>query len=355
MTEDNKDLTTSLLILITGVALIFLANTEIEKLYPTSSRVIETLGITLTGYAPIRSILYLKNIISDGLTSKSINRNFFSKVKQVRIMKDLPIFFVVDIEGCITPPHRTQINLRQFQRLRGYCDYVKLYPEKKFPPFVIFTGRSQGYVELLAQSLGVTENNLDLPFVIENGSALYYPAKKKTEMLLNSDQRNLIQETQNLLINKLPNNEFEPKVSMVTINAVLGEETIDVLRQKVWTILNDANLIEKLIVSSTASSVDISVIDFNKISGIKRVLNIYHKLRPENKDKGLEHVIAMADSTSDLCVLKEVGKSYCPGKEAHPEICSFIEKNCGVDNIIDSSQIDFIMAVIEKETGLKVI
>lgn len=355
MKENNHDLLVNLLILVTGLALI-LYSKDIEITSPSLFRVSETIGISLSGYAPIRLMMHSKSMFDARLTSKLIDRNFLYKVREVESIKDLPIFIALDIEGCITPPYRTQIDLRKFQRLRGYCDYVKCDNEGKFPPIVIYTGRSQGYVELLAQALGTTDNNnLDLPYVIENGSALYYPVSKKTEILITPEQRKCIQETHRLLADKLPNNEFEPKVCMVTINTVAGEETIDELRQEVWSIINDAKLLDKLIISSTASAVDITIRNFDKFSGLKRVLDVYYKLRPENMGKGLEHVVTVADSTSDLCVIKGAGNAYCPSQEAHPEICEFIEKTYGHENIIDSSQIDFVMEVIERETGLRVI
>lgn len=355
MKENDHSLAANLLILVTGLTLI-LYSKDIEITSPSFFKVSETIGISLVGYAPIRLGIHVKNIFDSHLTSKLIDHNFRYNVREVKSIKDLPIFIALDIEGCITPPYRTQIDLRKFQRLRGYCDYVKYDNEKKFPPLVIYTGRSQGYVELLTQALGMTDdNNLDLPFVIENGSALYYPVSKKTEILISPEQRKCIQETHRLLADKLPNNEFEPKVCMVTINTVAGEETIDELRQKVWSIINDAKLLDKLIINSTASAVDVTVAHFDKITGIKKVLDVYYKLRPENMNKGLDHVVTAADSTSDLCVIKDVGNAYCPSQEAHPEVSEFIEKTFGGENIIDSNQIDFVMEVIERETGLRVI
>jgi HAD superfamily hydrolase (TIGR01484 family) len=354
MTEDNQDIKTYLLIFVTGLALIFLSKTNIEITSPYISRTFEVLGFSLVGYAPIRVIMNLKDIIENRRASKSIENVFRWKAKEVESKKDLPIFIAADIEGCITPPHRAQIDLRKFQRLRGYCEFVKSSTSRKYPPIVIFTGRSQGYVELLAQSLGMMDSYLELPFVIENGSALYYPASKQTKRLLDLGQMKLIRDIHSLLLDKLPNNEFEPKVFMVTINAIPGE-TIDQLRQKVWTILKNENLFDILRVDSTASAVDITAKGIDKISGLKKVLEIYHGLRPENSDKGLEHIVAVGDSTSDLCVLKEVGKAYCPAKDAHPEVTKYITEKFGDEYIIDKSHIDFVMNVIERETGIKII
>jgi len=88
------------------------------------------------------------------------------------------------------------------------------------------TGRSQGYVELLAQSLGIVDRgNIDLPFVIENGSAIYYPVSKKTRRLISNDQMKLIQEIYIVLTDNLIENEFEPKVYMITINPATGEKS----------------------------------------------------------------------------------------------------------------------------------
>jgi hypothetical protein len=108
----------------------------------------------------------------------------------------------------------------------------------------IFTGRSQGYVELLAQSLGMVKDDRDLPVAIECGTALYYPHSKKTERLTppgkEAAYRQLIRNIEELLREKLPSREFEPKCYMVTINPEPPNETTDQLLPKVYRIIEDA-------------------------------------------------------------------------------------------------------------------
>src|SRR5688500_10596975 len=105
------------------------------------------------------------------MSRTTIDNSFCSAVRIVSVKSGLPLLIASDIEGCITPPDRTEIDLLKFHRLRAYCEFVKANPE--FPQIIALTGRSQGYVELLAQSLGMLNSPFDIPFVIENGAALY--------------------------------------------------------------------------------------------------------------------------------------------------------------------------------------
>ena len=171
--DKENSLSIDLLILVSGLALILLANTSIATPSTMASKALETIGLAMAGYAPIKMLLYIGGRFSERRTKKSIDRLFRSAVKIVSTKSELPIIIASDVEGCITPPYRTEVDLRKFQRLRTYCEFVKTNPE--FPQIIIFTGRSQGYVELLAQSLGMLNSPFDIPFVIENGAALYRP------------------------------------------------------------------------------------------------------------------------------------------------------------------------------------
>ena len=295
-------------------------------------------------------------VLKDHLEEKSTYRPFNCKVKGGDRKKMLPLFIAVNVGGCITPPDRTEIDLRKFQRLRCYCEHVRKNHERKFPPIVIYTGRSQGYVELLAQSLGMVENSMDLPFVIENGSALYYPASKKTIPLTSPNQNKWIQEVHRILADELGENTFEPKVGMITINAIKGE-TIGELEHKVAKKMKTCrkNVFDKLKIHTTASAVDITPEGIDKISGLKETLAVYHSLRPESEDKSLEDVVAIVNDTSDLDIINEVCNAYCSKQNAPHEVKQAIAEKFGKDNIIESDQIDLVMEVIVRETGLRVV
>ena len=318
------------------------------------SNYLQTFSFMMLGSA----VTLVLGVSKDHLEEKSTYRPFNCKVKEVDRKKMLPIFIAINVGGCITPPDRTEIDLRKFQRLRCYCEHVRKNHERKFPPIVIYTGRSQGHVELLAQSHGMVENSMDLPFVIENGSALYYPASKKTSPLTSSNQNKWIQEVHRILADELGENTFEPKVGMITINAIKGQETISELKEKVakkMSTICRKNVFKELMIHTTASAVDIMPKGIDKISGLKETLAVYHRLRPESGDKSLEDVVAIVNDTSDLCVINGVRNAYCSNQNAHQEVKQDIEEKFGKDNIIESDQIDFVMKVIEIETGLQVV
>lgn len=349
MTKTENTITRDLLILVGGVALILLANTSIVKPSTMASRVLETMGLAMAGYAPIRLLLYTKTLISERKTQKSIDRIFRSAVKVVSRKTDLPIVIASDVEGCITPPYRTQVDLRKFQRLRTYCEFVKANPE--FPQIVVFTGRSQGYVELLAQALGMLNGPFDIPFVIENGAALYRPTSKKTILLLNSDQLKAVQAAQMLLNSVLIDNEFEPKTFMVTINPN-DRQTVDVLREQVTLILQEHNLLGSLTIASSASAVDITPKNVDKLSGLREVLKYFPR---DARDQSLSAIVALGDHVSDINVIKNVGRAYCPAENVHSEVRKLIETRFGLDHVINLSHIDFVLAVIEKECGIHIV
>jgi len=355
MRDNDIGFTGRLLIFVSGLALIFLAHTGIEITSPTASRSFEAIGIGLVGYAPIEFLLSSRIRIAEKNNQKSIDQLFRSAVKVSTPGKDLPIFIAVDVEGCLTPPHRAEVNLRQFQRLRGYCEFVKTSAGQQYPPIVIYTGRSQGYVELLAQSLGMINPSLDLPFVIENGSALYFPSSRKTLPLATPEQRGALESTSHYLTETLSENEFEPKSYMISINPKPGRESIDELREKVILSLQGKNLLKELTVSSTASAVDVTIKNINKHIGLKEVLKIYHNLKPDRRDYDLKKVTALGDSTSDLCVIENVGEAFCPTHDVHPEVRAYVEDHFGIDNVIDKKHIHFVIEVVERTCGLKLL
>lgn len=347
--DKENTLSRDLLILVSGLALILLANTNIATPSTMASKALETIGLAMAGYAPIKMILYIRGRFSERRTKKSIDRLFRSAVKIVSTKTELPIIIASDVEGCITPPYRTEVDLRKFQRLRTYCEFVKANPE--FPQIIIFTGRSQGYVELLAQSLGMLNSPFDIPFVIENGAALYRPTSKKTILLLTPEQLKAVQEAQMLLNDVLPDNEFEPKTFMVTINPN-ERQTVDELREQVTLILQKNDLLEVLTIASSASAVDITPKNIDKLSGLKEVLKYYPR---DRQDRTLSTIIALADHISDINVIKNVGGAYCPAENVHSEVRNLIEARFGSDHVINFSHIDFVLAVIEKECGIRII
>jgi len=355
MTAKGDTITKHLLLFVSGLALIFLAHTQIETVSPMTSRALEALGFALAGYAPIRLVMSIGRQLSEGWRTRLIDRLFRSGVSVVSPEKDLPLLIVADCEGCITPADRSEVDLRKFQRLRGYCEFVKSKAGRDFPPIMVYTGRPQGYVEMLVQSLGMIDSAFDLPFVIEHGAALYYPAAKKIKPLITDEQRKLIQGIHSLLTRKMPQNEFEPKMYMVTINPIQGQQKIDELQQKVIVTLRAAGKLDSLTINSCASAVDITPKGISKLSGLEEALKVYHSLRPNRRGQGFDFITGVGDSTSDLCVIERLSTAYCPSNNVDPEVCRYVQEHFPADHVIDRKHIDFVIAVIEKECGLHLI
>lgn len=339
------------LIFFIGVAFILLANTDAFS--GASKRVVEGIGLAVMGYAPIRLLVATPGLYRARRTKRRLDGLFEPTVRVVAPRVAFPIFIATDVEGCLTPPYRSPLDLRKFQRLRSYSDFARQNREQGYPPIVVFTGRSQGYVELLVQALGIIDLELDLPSVIENGCGLYFPGRRETIPLITDEQREIMNTVFSVLRTSLLKNEFEPKVYMVTVNPMAGQMTQD-LYNRVYEVLNHAGLRTEVNIDSTASAVDITPQGASKLTGLERVVEEYRRLRP-SRSATLTDVIALGDSTSDLPVIRAVGRAYCPAEEVHPEVRKLVEEKCGVEHVVNRHHIDFVLAVVEHETGLHVI
>jgi len=339
-----------LLILVSGLALVLVASNQVLAGTGSAASALAAIGFAMAGYAPIRLVLHSAEIVRDRRTGRSIDRLFQSAVRIVEPNLDLPLFIAADIEGCITPANRGEVDLRRFQRLRGYSEFVKRNPE--YPQLVIFSGRSQGYVELLAQALGMLNSPLDLPFVIENGSALYLPTSKRTVSLLTPHQLHTLQQARTHVMSSLTENEFEPKYQMVTVNPKDEHQTIDELRDAVNDVLRAAGILDDLVVTSTASAVDVTVRGVDKLSGLQEVLKYYPGDKPH---VDLGRVVAIADHLSDRRIVQNVGSAYCPAESVHPEIRELVVNRFGSDHVINAPCTDFVSMVIERECGVRIV
>jgi hydroxymethylpyrimidine pyrophosphatase-like HAD family hydrolase len=332
-----------------GLVLILLGNTD--ALPGTSQRIVEGIGLAVMGYAPIRLIVAAPGLLRARRARRRLDGLFEPIVRVVATPGALPIFIATDVEGCLTPPHRSTVELRKFQQIRSYSDFARVNSAKGYPPLVMYTGRSQGYVELLVQALGLNDPNLDLPSVIENGCALYFPGRRQTVPLITDRQRETMTNVASVLRSSLAANEFEPKVYMVTLNPTAGQMVQD-LYSRVFEALGRANLRAEVDINTTASAVDITPKGASKLTGLEKTVQEYRQMRPEQRAT-LTDVVALGDSTSDLPVLDAVGRAYCPAQEVHPEVRRRIETKYGADHVIDRHHIDFVLSVIERETGLR--
>ena len=346
--DRDYHLTRNLLILAFGFVFILLSQVDPISQSRIGAGVLAAIGIAMVGYAPIQLFVYFQYLVGDKRRERAIDDAMRASVRRQVDKTELPTFFAIDISGLITPSNREEIDLRRLQRLKAYCSFVKTHPQ--FPPIVLFTGRSQGYVELLVQSLGMLNMPLDLPHIIENGSAFYRATAKRVLPLLSTEQIHLVQRTRRLLSDAFPHNEMEPKAYMITLNTIEGE-TIGDLREKVAAILTEQNLREDLHLSSSATGVDLTPRGITKQVALNRVLEYCSS---EVKQRGLQAVVALGDTLSDLDVLRSVGRAYCPAENVDLEVRTFVQTNFGADNIIPGKDIDIVIKAIEKECGLKI-
>jgi hydroxymethylpyrimidine pyrophosphatase-like HAD family hydrolase len=244
------------------------------------------------------------------------------------LMAEIPELIVSDIDGCITPPFRTEINPYKLARLRAYCRFAAKHPE--YPSLCFYTGRSQGYAEFLAQVLGMTKAGNEIPFIIENGAALYYPVKKETVLYINSDQIQSIGKARLCLEAKLYDNEFEIKTFMVTINPKTGEKIAE-LHERVVLVLNENSLMDEVVVTQTASFIDISPKGISKFEAVKKAVDQF--VRGDSIDEKLRKVVALGDQQADRDVLTSVGKAFCPA-DADQALKNELKK-INPDSVID--------------------
>lgn len=281
-------------------------------------------------------------------TPKAILADKKTSVTILNKKETLPIFIATDIEGCITPQNRGEIDLSKLEKLNAYCQFVK--SNSIYPQIVFFTGRSQGYVELLAQCLGMINGMpLDLPCVIENGAALYFPMSKKTIPLTSNEQLKVINETKNILISAFSENRFEPKGYMITINN-REDQIIEDLHSEIKERLRDAGVSNELETGTSATAIDITAKGINKLSGVLEILS-YYKMAAQTGD--LQNIVAVGDHTSDYKVLDSVGIGYCPSN-AHLDVKTRITKKFGDKNIIDADYVDLILHIIKEECGIAI-
>ncbi len=357
-----------MLVTVTGIALVFFANAGVLVADSTPARVVESVGIAMAGFAPIRLIIYASERTGTEWRRKYIRRVCRYRVERAggRKVADLPVIIAADIEGCITPPERSMIDLSDFARLRAYGDFARDQPQ--YPPLVLFTGRSQGYVELMAQSLGLIDASRDVPFVIENGAALYFPHQKRTLKLITEAEEDEIREVYSYLKSIFVGREFEPKSYMVTINPGDGEP-VEQLFYEVKQQLEP----RAVNVTHSASAVDVTLDGYSKLEGLKAALEQLTTLRNEawaplwalgaapTVDDLLSRTVAIGDSPSDIEVLGVTGRAYSTDTGGgHPqvtEVLTVARPASGLREgvILHQKHIGFVIEAIQRECGIRII
>lgn len=301
------------------------------------------------------------------------------------------------VDGCITPADRGNVDILKILKLKTYLSCLINNgnyggEENKKPIIIISTGRSQGYVELLCQVLGLSSGLVcdtvykDISFVIENGAALYNPVTKTTKCILNTKEKMIIEYVRYLMHESFKDNVFEPKSFMVTINPV-GLQKIDDLKDEVNNVLEgkgrDESVVAKIMqsvisnnskhgfimvlseiqngrirlkdfvrVENSNTSVDISIKGRSKS---KAFFDVMDKLNERHKYYKKESTVYIAESSSDMEIIGGgVGAAYC-SEEAPYEIRQMIAEKFGKESVKKEKDIDLFIDILEKYSGVKIV
>jgi hypothetical protein len=324
----------------------------LNPIAPPLGAILAKAGIGLVGYSSISLVGVTNRAIQGNRTTSRIDKLFQDSISLYQPSGEIPALIGTNIEGCISTAHRGAIDLRKLFQMRAYCNFLKTDEGKEYPPIVICTGRSQGYVELLAQTLGLSDDGLDLPFIIEMGAALYYPSSKRTESWLIEEEELLIDEIKSVLKRELRDIVFEPKSFIVTVNPS-GAETTDQLYERIFASLSGEGLAGRVNIIRGNTAVDITPQRINKISALRQVVRDYTR-RKFGKAKDLESIVYIAESNGDMEIINHVKEAYCSESEATFDVERNVRDRFGANHILRETNIDVFLTVLEKTCGIKI-
>ncbi len=124
------------------------------------------------------------------------------------------------------------------------------------------------------------------------------------------------------------------------------------LRQSVIQFLTVNNLALCFDVGSSASAVDITPKNVNKLSGLEAVIFELKKINKNIKKDNQYDFVAIGEHTSDIPVLEKSKRAYCPGNSSD-FVRQILEKNGMKKNVISKEYVDVILEALERECGLK--
>jgi HAD superfamily hydrolase (TIGR01484 family) len=206
---------------------------------------------------------------------------------------------VSDVEGVITPPKRTASNLRGQKGIQEYC---KLAPKYQSPPIILVTGRPAPYVEAVIQDIGALGPYFNIPSVIENGAAFwdhncrqiirynsYVNFNQWKEVGVSVDE---IMKKYSANIRKEPGKEVCISLNPIELSV---EDVYDIVLEEI----TKKNINDLVDVTHSASAVDITPKNVNKLSGLECVLN--------RAGIPFEKVLGIGDTLGDVQWLEKVG------------------------------------------------
>jgi len=196
---------------------------------------------------------------------------------------------ICDIDGCLTKGKNHSLQLIKLQRIK------KLIKNSSWI-FSISTGRSQPYVELFCQILGITE-----PCICENGSYLYDPLKNK---VIYPSRNDYYQKLHNLKTTLIPqilkgiNYTYEVgKEASISINSSCEISFLfELLKKKITD--------EGFSITFSHTAVDIMLPNIDKGKGV----DFYFEYMKYSPDK----IMGIGDSVGDIPFLLKSDVICCP-------------------------------------------
>lgn len=185
--KEKEELLVQGLILAVSAFTIALSSSLVATV-PPLGEFLAKVGIAVVGYSSINLTRVLIKVIQDEKRISRIDRLFGDLIKFSEEPDELPILIGTNVEACISTAYRGTIDIVKLSKLRAYCKLIKEPRGQKYPPIIICTGRSQEYVEFISQILGLVDDDLKVPFIIEMGAALYYPSSRKMKSLLYEEE-----------------------------------------------------------------------------------------------------------------------------------------------------------------------
>lgn len=229
------------------------------------------------------------------------------------------LFYLIDIDGCLTEGKNKNINLKYFSRLLKTLSTVDRYS--------LCTGRSAVYVESIAQFLSLNDW-----CICENGAYLYH--SQTNEIVVDSLVDEKYQEQLQLVRIRLQDVlgqdfiKFElGKEYSLSVNSISGD--IDSLYKSVLDILSDEKYNFNIDYSPTA--VDITPFGVSKKRGV-----ISFKEKVLNKESDYK-LIGIGDSSNDLPFIELCDLVGCPSN-AHKFVKStanYISPYKATESVLD--------------------
>lgn len=199
-------------------------------------------------------------------------------------------FYLIDIDGCISPGKNKNIDLTA---LKGLVDSLS-------DNYSLCTGRSAAYVECVAQFL-----SLDSWCICENGAYLFHTKTNELiiDNLVSENYLSLLADAKKLILNMYGGDQIKfefGKEYSLSINSLNGG--ISKLYESILSILSS----EVFNVDYSVTAVDITPARVNKSRGVANLKKIVYS------DKRFSHMIGVGDSPNDISFLQACDSSACP-------------------------------------------